>query len=682
MTKKLFVAICCLFMSSAAFSQCYYYFNGTVSDSSGSALNAAIITISAVQSGTTNIVYLDSTSTTPNGAYNFCIPNSPGNGVYVWSITASACGQTQSLSITSTPNNTSGWQFPAQNFTFNCGSGVNCNDSSYLVLPNVFQNANSSQISFSAGFTPNPGAPTVTWSMGDGTTVSGLQGSHTYTQNGIYNICLYAQWPNGCTSYQCTTVTVGSQNTGGCSNSGYFSWVPNGNSYTFTAISTDSLLTVSSVNWNFFNGALGSGNPYTIQLATGTYNACAYITFSNGCVDTVCQSVVIDSCAGCVPVVSVFTSNPSTSVQYMIQGSCNNQAPSSYQLTVYDQMQNIVLTSTTAGGGYTFSAPGLYTFCATVSWPSGCVATQCTTVTVGTPPTNSGTVCGNVCLTNQQYNCAVVYLIQYNPANNTLNALDTVYTTPNGFCFSNVSPGAYLIKAALCDSSLYFADYLPTYYGNVEFWTTADQVIVQDSTVSIGCIDMIPGNNQGGPGFIGGAIFQGANKAEGDPMIHVQVNITGDNGVKLYTYTGQDGSYGFFGLPYGTYTVHPEVIGKITTPAVITLSTENPFDNDVNFGEFTATVLGINETQLTFTSDLYPNPASEMVSLGINSKAYSNASLSVFNTQGQELITKKIQLISGNQTINQDVQQLSNGFYILRISGDGIKKEFKLLVRH
>ena len=76
---------------------------------------------------------------------------------------------------------------------------------------------------------------------------------------------------------------------------------------------------------------------------------------------------------------------------------------------------------------------------------------------------------------------------------------------------------------------------------------------------------------------------------------------------------------------------------------------------------------------------LMENPVSEQIRLKLNpSLLYTNVSISVYNTSGQQILTKKIQNPSGIITINH---YLKSGIYILNIVDDAYSYNTKMIVK-
>jgi hypothetical protein len=76
------------------------------------------------------------------------------------------------------------------------------------------------------------------------------------------------------------------------------------------------------------------------------------------------------------------------------------------------------------------------------------------------------------------------------------------------------------------------------------------------------------------------------------------------------------------------------------------------------------------ENQAAILSDIYPNPASNFINIGID-----NANVSIFDITGKLVLNNTS---SNNQTI--DISSLSEGMYIVKLNNDGKISEQKLHV--
>lgn len=537
---------------------------------------------------------------------------------------------------------------------------------------------------------PTSGPATFMWYFGDGNTSYQPQGTHTYIAPGSYTVCATASWANGCVIDSCFTVTVSSP-PGGCQASLFI--VPdsvqnNYLAYVLGVVPSSPTFQISNVSWIINNSSsFNTATPVTSYTfpGPGGYNICAVVSFTNGCAFTVCDSLVISApsnpCGNFQIIANAVPSPASNMVTYWV-----SLVSPAFPVSVVWILPN---GNTYNGyqGTFTFNAGGTVTLCAVATWPNGCVDTSC--VTLNLSLNTNGSICGCVQLPHSgaliPADVGLAYLVQYNPFNNTLNALATTGVTNGQFCFLNVAPGAYLVKAALAPSSPYYWDYVPTYFSNVPFWWQATQIVVPPSNpnVNIGCITMIPGINPGGPGFIGGSIFQGANKsAPGDPIPNVEVLLLNlDDSPVAYTYSNHLGQYSFSNLPYGTYKVWPEQAGIYTTPAVVTIGPDQPSLDNVNIaltsnGFVSVEPVGSQSIAVT----IGPNPTEGPLTLRFHEALQSNMELRINDLQGRPIWSRQMNGFTNTET-TLDLSVLSPGLYQLIITTEGKKSCFKVVRR-
>ncbi|HEA31119.1 MAG TPA: T9SS type A sorting domain-containing protein [Leeuwenhoekiella sp.] len=83
--------------------------------------------------------------------------------------------------------------------------------------------------------------------------------------------------------------------------------------------------------------------------------------------------------------------------------------------------------------------------------------------------------------------------------------------------------------------------------------------------------------------------------------------------------------------------------------------------------------LDVQQTERLTTLNLYPNPASQFIGF---SKPVTD--VTIYNISGQAVKTANL---DQNQTKTVDISQLSNGFYLVKATGNQGSKTFKLLVK-
>ena len=229
--------------------------------------------------------------------------------------------------------------------------------------------------------------------------------------------------------------------------------------------------------------------------------------------------------------------------------------------------------------------------------------------------------------------------------------------------FGGLKPGNYLVKAALTNSSTYYKKYVPTYFHSSMHWDSATYVKIVSSTGYAG-IFMIAGSNPGGAGFIGGKVTAGANKV-GDPIANIEIQLyDASNNLIAYTYSDINGAYGFSNLAYGSYTVYPEVLGKQTTTATVSVDGSTP-----SLGNVGITVTGIEtNSEQFFSAVIYPNPVSEALNIEFNNLVNAKTTLAVFDATGRVVLSQNIALTTGKQQMKINTDKFPSGFYLIKIS--------------
>lgn len=278
---------------------------------------------------------------------------------------------------------------------------------------------------------------------------------------------------------------------------------------------------------------------------------------------------------------------------------------------------------------------------------------------------------------------ADIYLIEYDPAQGgILTAIDTVatYSWTNSSAFvsiQNVPPGVYLVKAALKPNSNGYDEHLPTYYGGALLWSDATPVVVNAISGSYSVnniyIPLVPGQNPGGPGFIGGFVNQGANFAgfagndeaeslgEGDPFPGASIVLTLQDGTPVAaTLTNAEGEYGFPNLAWGTYILTIDIPGLEPVSITVTIGPDQPSAQNINFkvDEDSAT-LPTQEVGNENPVRIFPNPVHDLLTVELPAPA----ELTLVNTQGQAVLRTQ----ENSPQVRLSLRDLPDGVYFLNI---------------
>jgi PKD repeat protein len=135
------------------------------------------------------------------------------------------------------------------------------------------------------------GVAMAIWDFGDGNTATGSNPSHTYSANGIYNVCVTVIANDSCTDTYCYTVSCGSQPA--CQASYY--WFPDSTGqYSIILVNTSTGSNLSYF-WDFGDGDSSSQQyPSHVYAGPGAYIVC--LTVYNallGCSSTYCDSLLV-----------------------------------------------------------------------------------------------------------------------------------------------------------------------------------------------------------------------------------------------------------------------------------------------------------------------------------------------------------------------------------------------------
>ncbi|MEL6591506.1 MAG: PKD domain-containing protein, partial [Bacteroidota bacterium] len=510
------------------------------------------------------------------------------------------------------------------------------------------------------------------WDFGDGNTSTQAHPNHTFNAPGTYTVCLTVSDTSGCSDSVCQVINV-SQGGTTCDASFLASPSPAGpfgfNGYDFIALDQS----LQSYSWDFGDGNVGTG-PITSHFYAGgggTYLVTLVVTGWNGCTDSSFQTITIPANNPC---------DASFYTTILPNNQVDLQAAYPFQSNFFWDLGD-GNTATGPNVTHTYASAGSYTVCLLVSDSIGsCVDTLCQTVnTSQIQPPPGFAVLGQVYAGNQVADDFTAWLVVYDSAAGTLTAVDTFVSDTNnyGFFFFTAPNGDYRVKASLNASSSEYANYMPTYYGDELFWNNA--TVVNQSSFPFIQINLIPGNNPGGPGFVGGLVSQGANKAEGDPLAGMHVVVTNDQGeAVIHTSTDEDGEYELANLAYGTYHIWIEMWGRSLEYHTITIAPGSESHTNVDFevssDAVTATgTTGIEDLLDPTSVTVFPNPLSgeQALNVQLSLKQSAEVNFSLQNMVGQVVINKTDRMAAGPQAQSLEVNTLPAGVYFLRMNIDG-----------
>jgi len=618
----------------------------------------------------------------PNGNNTFSFTNytqaSGGNIYYSWDFGDSTTSTTTNPTHT---YSTSGTYTVCLTVAVGANGGIVCTDTycdtvsivvssscqSYFAY--TFSPANNNTVSFTDYSQTSGGTVSYIWNFGDSTSSSLANPTHTYAANGTYTACLTITVanPNGvitCTDTYCKNVTISTS--GACDATFGFQNVG------LTADFYSSALSNYSYNWDFGDSSFSYiPNPSHTYTAAGNYIACLTVVDSaNSCTDTYCVTVTVNG-GGSGNCSALFSYQNAAVGTYFSAGANTNNL-------FYFWDFGDGNTSNQQNPVNFYSAVDTYYVCLTVvDVANSCTTTHCDYVYSGTNtnPNNIYDLQGLAYSDSSSgaWSEALIYLIGYDSLTQTLSVVDTQTTQYGYFIFRGVPAGNYLLKAALVPSAPAYNDFLPTYYQSVLFWYDAATISVPTGPNNFYSIYMVPGNNPGGPGFIGGNVNQGANKqASGDPLSDVQVMLLNlDDSPVQYTYTSATGGFSFDDVAYGTYKVYAEVLGKPTYPNIVTISAaKESVEGVAVVVEEEGVYSSVKEVDATYVdgTNFYPNPVTSTGTLSLNAKEAGTMTVRILNMLGQVVLEQNTQVLPGSQALQIDMSNQQAGAYILSIS--------------
>ncbi|MEZ4721082.1 MAG: T9SS type A sorting domain-containing protein [Flavobacteriales bacterium] len=465
----------------------------------------------------------------------------------------------------------------------------------------------------------------------------------TYNALGSYNICVNmydSSW--NCADTFCDNVVINVLNV------------------TASISSINPSCTASQCSGSATASATGGTSPYTYawssgatastisNLCSGTYTVT--VTDLNGLMSTASTTLVYDTAAGMTIAFSSSMETCPNCCDGFISANVSGGSGSYSYWWNFDTTLNSPVATGLCGGNYVFRATDQNT---------GCFQTSSEIL----PTYTCNDFLGYV---HPAGGDSRVYFIQ--EAGGVLWAHDSIDVDSSFFYYDSLCPGTYYIKAALLPTNPLYASYIPTYHGGAVLWSNALPFTMVTNQVWSFQIQLVSGINLGGPGFIAGAISQGANRNEGDPVIGATVIVFDDEGEAIrYAISDQEGKYTINQLPLGSYTVQVDLINKTSYAHEITITEENPGGFGYNFEVQGNIIKPVDATGVSDMSasrvQLFPNPTSTSMWIQCQS---NQVKWSLYTLLGDQIMNGKVNS-SGNGLIEVEMVDLPAGNYILEI---------------
>jgi PKD repeat protein len=389
--------------------------------------------------------------------------------------------------------------------------------------------------------------------------------------------------------------------------------------------------------------------------------------FSDSCSNTACGGVyAIFSDTTAICDASFTLQGPTNPDDYGFIGVGNNQ--NSYHLWTFGDGTS----STLAMPFHGYDNPGTYEVCHITGIDGVCADTVCNTFYIGlyiSGTINVGANCidfGSVKLYSLDTISNSVELIGQYPMNNNLCYYD----------FTGLTPGIYLVRAGLSDSSSYYNDYVPTYFGSQFYWNDAEPIYLTQSGFLYN-ISLIYGSNPGGNGTVNGSIDDGPFRLSNpelssaqSPVLGAQVIITDLAGVpQRWVRTDNSGAFTIPDLAYGTYRLMADEPGMTCLPIEFTLSEQTPgVTIDLVMGEEISGIVSYEASAIQ--ANIYPNPSNSLANLNIELMKPASLTMTMTSITGQVTWTQTNSFLQGKSSIQIPVRGIADGLYFLSIYSD------------
>jgi PKD repeat protein len=497
------------------------------------------------------------------------------------------------------------------------------------------------------------GGPTQwAWTFGDGGTSAQQNPSHTYTANGVYNVCLTASNNIGSTQY-CENVTVTGVATAPVAE---FAWVnTSGGLVNFTDQSTN---TPTQWSWTFGDGGTStSQNPNHVYTANGNYNVC--LTASNtGGSNQHCETVTVNGIsAGNNPPFAVndtVSLTQATSITIFHVG--NNDL---------DPDNDPICLTAVWGSPYVTEYIGGSCDMVSIVPDSNFVGTDTAWYTVcddGVPALcDTGLLIFTVVANPGLYPTAVNdNATALQPDGTTVNVTQNDITPVNPVCVTVIYGGGNTFAINGCNNITYTPDSLFT--GNDTVW-----YVVCDNGHATWCdTAMLVVTSNANPALLPQAGFTWQELiCQGVIFTNTSVNA----GTAVIVVSRLDTNE-----PDSTYNISNQVHYYGTTPTNPLVSVQACITASNQFGSstFCDTVQficeGINSVLLS-SVQLYPNPAQSVITIDMsqnNEETTRNyTAIEIFNVVGE-----KVKHLNGNQAnlLAIPVAEMPDGMYVATLT--------------
>jgi PKD repeat protein len=631
------------YTSNGAYQVCLYILDSFTNIICDSVCNSVVITNINPTTCNASMTY------TSNGCQGVFVNTSLAgyiNALWVWGDGTSTINNNPTV-IHTYPS--SGVYYPYLVISYANPAGGVCIDTSALGQLSISCSTSVCNASFVSGNAPNgvvtfsntsSNAAFYQWTFGDGTTSNAVNPIHTYTANGVFNVCLYLYNNNQmvCDS-QCSSIAVTNVpfiNNCNATLTGYYD-----TSICQGVLDISASGMVTNIVWQFGDGTSANGNSLMTThnyLNNGVYTANAIVTMvdSNGttCIDSTNYMIIYAFCPSSPACNASFTygNNPAGGINF-------NNTSTAASTATYLWFFGDGNSSSLANPLHAYSVAGSYNVCLVLyDQTNNCIDSFCNIVTYSAPQS---------CVANYTYS----------PSGNTIS-------------FTNSST-----SNSLFTSAWYFGNGITSTQTNpIYTYPTPGTYNVCLVIINNNCIDSMCQT-----------IVVGSNVCNAD----FTANVTGCNATLTNTSTG----------PYsGGVWLHSDLTTAVMSSTSNQIVTKNYPGNGV-YTEclaiyaagancldtvckpvviFNCTTNSVNSIALISAISVYPNPTPSNVTLNIDALKSEKAHVQINDALGRLVYETPLNLNSGKNEFKLPTSNLASSMYWIKVvDGHGNVKMLK-----
>lgn len=270
------------------------------------------------------------------------------------------------------------------------------------------------------------------------------------------------------------------------------------------------------------------------------------------------------------------------------------------------------------------------------------------------------------------YGLAYLYMVDEEEI--TIPIDTAVIDTLGYYFFYQIIEGDYIVKSRLQVSSIHYGDFIPTYYGNSYVWDEADIIELREEGWGYH-IDLITSDGiNNGDGQICGTIGYDTSSLTTNyiPAENIEIILLNNTSICLNCKLSDlEGYFRFGEIAFGTYQIYPDVTGIHTEPMYITISEEEPGNEEITVViQDEEITFGIDETGSEFIEDfgnVYPNPVKDQARLNIFLKKSGMVNVFILDQKGQLIWQKALQMNKGQVQYLFSTAAFSAGIYTIGV---------------